>query len=331
MFLNFQTNFCTFFLFLQGFNGRGRGRGFSAFHGAPARPRPNLRPINRTLPPAPRPLNYNNNNNLPYRNVRPASHQSALPSLRKVIPPPFDGSQSQPAQTAPIMKSQDAPSQPSRVGVKLPTSAPLLPSQMTRSVKLTDELNKIEPAKGQRQPIVYDEDTFNDDPKTDTKKIQSNPKTEPNITNGRHTTLDNSRPKAPIVVPQLVPTNINVIPTKSSVQKRLEISRQSSTENKTQNSVSEVPPRTVRNYFLFCLLLFVYYFFFRFQQSKKLTSLPTWWNDTRLSNFNKLEYYCTKKECPPPDYNYFKIKDGKLMKYQCQVTVSLHTVSSDYQ
>uniref|UniRef100_A0A336MTU0 CSON004633 protein n=1 Tax=Culicoides sonorensis TaxID=179676 RepID=A0A336MTU0_CULSO len=53
-----------------------------------------------------------------------------------------------------------------------------------------------------------------------------------------------------------------------------------------------------------------------------------WWATENMSVIDRLEQYCILKQLPPPNYTYFKVKEGKLYKVQCRVTIEDTTYST---
>lgn len=53
-----------------------------------------------------------------------------------------------------------------------------------------------------------------------------------------------------------------------------------------------------------------------------------WWATENMSVVSRLEQYCSLKQLPPPNYTYFKVKEGKQYKFQCRVTIEDSTYST---
>ncbi|XP_063701560.1 tudor domain-containing protein 7-like [Culicoides brevitarsis] len=53
-----------------------------------------------------------------------------------------------------------------------------------------------------------------------------------------------------------------------------------------------------------------------------------WWSTENMGVVGHLEQYCIMKQLPPPDYTYFKVKEGKTYKFQCRVTIEEATYST---
>lgn len=68
-----------------------------------------------------------------------------------------------------------------------------------------------------------------------------------------------------------------------------------------------------------------------FQPEEKTTvnDVPLeWWATENMSVIVRLEQYCVLKQLPPPNYTYFKVREGKLYKFQCRVTIEDSTYST---
>lgn len=65
------------------------------------------------------------------------------------------------------------------------------------------------------------------------------------------------------------------------------------------------------------------------QESSSTKDIPLeWWATENMSVVARLEQYCSLKQLPPPDYTYFKVKEGKQYKFQCRVTIEDSTYST---
>lgn len=53
-----------------------------------------------------------------------------------------------------------------------------------------------------------------------------------------------------------------------------------------------------------------------------------WWTTGDFSNVKRLEEYCRVKRFLPPDFKYFKVRNGRHYKYQCRVTIEGETYST---
>lgn len=262
----FSLKFLILFFRLQGFNGRGgrsRGGYASAFTGIPRQPyKPN------TAAPRPPNRNFNNNNGFkPPFNPRMQNFKSNLPPLRTIAPPPMPGYQ---PYTAPVTNSAYQPYTATTTSVPPTTtiapktqSAGLLPSQCTKPGVLISEQKAPPPSQYRdiktvpeqsvnpvpRPVIVYDqEETFNGDPKTETTKHINNNvhHINQNYTNNNHIS---SNGKTELLNRSSRTNSFNSKSTyvpKPSVQGRLEVARQSSTENNKQYE-KKVPTREVHS------------------------------------------------------------------------------------